>query len=114
MGSKYSLGEIVGGAVLLLGVAVFVNSTFDLGVEFLYEIEETITGGGASEVAEDFSIDYDSASKHCQKMIKVYGETKRVIRKHIREAEDEDNQAEVDRLRADLEGRSIRIKDECG
>ena len=62
IGSHFDITEIVIGAVSLLAVAVIANSYFELGVGFLYDIENKIVHRDNSDYEEDLSIDYDSAS----------------------------------------------------
>ena len=112
-GSHFDMTEIVLGAVSLLAVAVIANSYFDLGVGFLYDIENMVVSRDDSTYGEDLSIDYSSASTNCKKLIKVFGENKRVIRKRIRDAETEGNEQEAEALRSQLEDMKVSIKSQC-
>ena len=112
-GSHFDITEIVLGAVSLLAVAVIANSYLDLGVGFLYDIENMIVHSDDSNYEEDLSIDYDSASADCKKSIKVFGENKRVVRKRIRDAEAEGNEQEAEALRDQLSEMALTIKSKC-
>ena len=112
-GSHFDITEIVLGAVSLLAVAVIANSYFGLGVGFLHDIENMVVHRDNSAYEEDLTIDYDNASDECKKSIKVFGENKRVIRKHIRDAEAEGNEQEAEALREQLGDRARTIKSKC-
>lgn len=112
-GSHFNLTEIVIGAVALLAVAVFANSHFNLGVGFLYDIEEMVVPGGGSDYDENLSIDYEGSDENCKRSIKVFGENKRVTRNRIRNAEADGRTEEAEELRAKLEEQALDIKSMC-